>query len=452
MDEVLSKRSRLIRDGNYEGKNVVYWMSRDQRADNNWALIYAVQLAIESKRPLAVVFCLNSAFLNATIRQYGFMLKGLQEVELRLQQKNVPFYMLRGNPEDEIPKFCFENGVGHLVTDFDPLRIKRKWLTGVGEKINAKLTVVDAHNIVPAFLVSDKAEYGAYTLRPKINRLLPLFLNDYPELPWQSDSGSFDLQQNNWSMIVNALDVNRDVKEADWCRPGEAEALMQLDRFITNRLDHYALERNDPTLDATSNLSPYLHFGQISAQQIVKAVLTQDVNPESKEAFLEEIIVRRELADNFCFYNLNYDLFEGFPDWAKKSLNEHKADKREFLYTPAEFEVASTHDELWNAAQKEMVDTGKMHGFMRMYWAKKILEWSANPEDALATAIYLNDKYELDGRDPNGYAGCAWAIGGVHDRAWNKHPVYGMIRYMNYNGCKRKFNVSKYIGMQNARV
>lgn len=194
-----------------------------------------------------------------------------------------------------------------------------------------------------------------------------------------------------------------------------------------------------------SNLSSYLHFGQISAQRVALEVQPFIEYAESQKSFLEELIVRRELSDNFCFYNKYYDSFEGFPNWAKKTLNEHRNDKREFIYSLQQFEDAKTHDDLWNAAQIEMTTTGKMHGFMRMYWAKKILEWSASPEDALETAIYLNDKYELDGRDPNGYVGCAWSIGGVHDRAWAERPVFGKIRFMNYNGCKRKFDINSYI-------
>ncbi len=160
---------------------------------------------------------------------------------------------------------------------------------------------------------------------------------------------------------------------------------------------------------------------------------------------MEELIVRRELSDNFCFYNSDYDQFSGFPEWAQKTLNEHRGDKREFIYSLEQFEHGKTHDDLWNAAQLQMVLTGKMHGYMRMYWAKKILEWTGSPEDALEIAIHLNDKYELDGRDTNGYVGVAWSIGGVHDRAWQERPVFGKIRYMSYAGCKRKFDVSTFI-------
>jgi len=204
-------------------------------------------------------------------------------------------------------------------------------------------------------------------------------------------------------------------------------------------------KRNDPVADGQSNLSPYLHFGQISAQRVALEVENASVDKASRDTFLEELIVRRELADNFCFYTPQYDKFEGFPAWARKTLNAHRKDRRAYSYTLQQFEYAKTHDELWNAAQTEMVKRGKMHGYMRMYWAKKILEWTGSPEKAMETAIYLNDLYGLDGRDPNGYTGIAWSIGGVHDRAWNERPIFGKIRYMSYNGCKSKFDVKRYI-------
>jgi deoxyribodipyrimidine photo-lyase len=216
-----------------------------------------------------------------------------------------------------------------------------------------------------------------------------------------------------------------------------------LRRFIKNRLSRYPDERNDPTKEVVSDLSPYLHFGQLSAQQVALEVRKSGM--KGREDFLEELIIRRELSDNFCFYNPHYDRFDGFPDWAKKTLDEHRKDPRDYIYTLEQFESGQTHDELWNAAQMEMVKRGKMHGYMRMYWAKKILEWTKSPEEAQEIAIFLNDKYELDGREPNGYVGIAWSIGGVHDRAWGQRPVFGKIRYMSYNGCRSKFNVAKYI-------
>ncbi|HEX3009384.1 MAG TPA: hypothetical protein VHO90_17395, partial [Bacteroidales bacterium] len=312
-------------------------------------------------------------------------------------------------------------------------------------RVDSFVITVDAHNIVPAFVVSAKAEYGAYTLRPKINKLLPVFMDSYPELPSVNRITLREFPSIDWEEVKRALCTDLSVSEVDWCLPGEDEAHKMLHHFVEHKLEQYASKRNDPVAGATSGLSPYLHFGQISAQHVAQSVLKAGASPESSAAFLEELIVRRELADNFCFYNPDYDSFNGFPEWARKSLDVHRGDKRDFIYSFEEFEKAATHDDLWNAAQKEMVVYGKMHGFMRMYWAKKILEWTASPEVALNTAIKLHNKYSLDGRDPNTYAGCSWAIGGVHDRAWNRHPVYGMIRYMNYNGCKRKFDVNAYV-------
>jgi deoxyribodipyrimidine photo-lyase len=320
------------------------------------------------------------------------------------------------------------------------------WKREISKKMDIPFYEVDAHNIVPCLFVSNKQEFGAYTIRPKIHKALPEFLDEFPKLKKMKKFDDFGNEQNiDWKKINNILEIDFSVKEIDWIKPGSKAGIKLLDNFVKRGLINYAKFRNDPAENAQSNLSPYLHFGQISAQRVALNITKFGNNIESKEAFLEELIVRRELSDNFCYYNKNYDLFEGFPDWAKESLNKHKKDKRDFVYSLKEFEEAKTHEDLWNAAQTELAAKGKLHGYMRMYWAKKILEWSNSPEEALRIAIYLNDKYELDGRDPNGYVGCAWSIGGVHDRAWFERPVYGKIRYMNKNGCAKKFDIAKYI-------
>jgi deoxyribodipyrimidine photo-lyase len=249
----------------------------------------------------------------------------------------------------------------------------------------------------------------------------------------------------NWKKVIDGLTVDRSVLEVDGILPGEQEARKTLRRFIAQRLASYDEGRNDPNLDAQSDLSPYLHFGQIAPQRVALEVKAVAKPRASVAAFLEELIVRRELSDNFCFYNERYDQFEGFPAWAQRTLNEHREDRREYLYTLEQFEKGETHDPLWNAAQRQMVKTGKMHGYLRMYWAKKILEWTPSPDEALAIGIHLNDRYELDGRDPNGYTGVAWSVGGVHDRAWGERPVFGKIRFMSYDGCRRKFDVDAYV-------
>ncbi len=444
---MINRRVRKLRDsaGRPRGP-VVYWMSRDQRVRNNWALLVAQQLAADQHKALCIAFCLVPEFLGATIRQYSFMIEGLKEVEQDLRAKNIPFYLLTGKPDEEIPGFVEDIEASALVADFDPLRIKMKWKEDVLKKTRIPFFEVDAHNIVPCWIASQKQEFAARTIRGKIQKLLPQFLTSFPRLKEQKEGEK--IPDNDWDIVEKNLKVDFSVPELEWIEPGEKQAQRMLKNFIENKLPRYPDESNDPTQNAVSDLSPYLHFGQLSAQQA--ALEVRNSGKKGREDFLEELIIRRELSDNFCFYNPEYDQFKGFPDWAKKTLDEHRKDPREYVYSMKEFEAGQTHDELWNAAQMEMVKKGKMHGYMRMYWAKKILEWTESPEEALKTAIFLNDKYELDGRDPNGYVGISWSIGGVHDRAWGERPIFGKIRYMSYNGARSKFNVKKYIEDVNA--
>lgn len=423
---------------------VVYWMGRDQRADDNWALLYTIQLAKESGSQAEVIFCLVPGFLGAGLRQYGFMLRGLEKVSFRLRSLGIRFSLLKGDPVTAIPQYLEEHKASSLVMDFDPLRMRQQWKERIAAKINIPFHEVDAHNIVPCRLASSKQAFGAYTLRPSVRRLLPEFLDEFPDSVTAGNpiAGTPAFHADK---VLHDLMPDPGVPEQDGLKPGEDEARRHLGRFIEEQLERYDTEKNDPNLGATSRLSAYLHFGQLSAQRVALEIIKRVPASPSTAGFLEELIVRRELADNYCFYNAHYDSFEGFPDWAKKTLNQHREDERRYVYSREQFEQAATHDPLWNAAQRQMVQSGYMHGYMRMYWAKKILEWSPSPEEALAAALYLNDRYQLDGRDPNGYAGCAWSIGGVHDRAWPERPVYGKIRYMNDKGAARKFDVKKYI-------
>lgn len=444
------KRLKALNEKGLEKGPVVYWMSRDQRVQDNWALLHAFDLADKNKQPLVVVFCLVKNFLESGDRQFGFMIDGLKQVEKDLAEKNIVFRLIKGEPTQAIPHFVNENKAGILVTDFSPLKIGREWREEVAEKVNCAMVEVDAHNIVPVWEVSSKQEFGAYTIRPKIHKLLPEFLEEFPKLKKFNGPTLRFRGDNVWSEIKSDLIIES----------GEVAAQKELGNFLSNKLSSYDEHRNDPNEDAQSNLSPYLHFGQISAQRIaievlghtgklLEEVMLPDRNGSKREsneaAFLEELVVRRELSDNFCFYNKNYDSPEGFPVWAKQTILEHQDDDREFIYSLKEFEQGKTHDDLWNAAQQQMVKSGKMHGYMRMYWAKKILEWTPSAKEAMDIAIYLNDKYELDGRDPNGYAGIAWSIGGVHDRAWFERKIFGKIRYMSYGGCKNKFGIKEYI-------
>jgi len=434
------KRARILSEHPFQAGPVVYWMSRDQRVNDNWALLYAQELATRRAAPLAAVFCLAPRFLESGSRQYNFMLAGLKEVEQSLSRLGIAFRLLYGDPGVEITQFLEDCGAGALVSDFSPLRISRGWKNAVAAQITIPFHEVDAHNVIPCWHASVKQEWAAYTFRPKVHRLLGEFLIDFPPLKRQKIRWPGEME-NDWKRAEASIEAES-VADANWLVPGEAAARAVLDEFLSRKLSGYDEYRNDPTKDGQSNLSPYLHLGQISAQRAALQALS---GPTDASAFLEELVVRRELADNFCCYNPEYDSVNSFPDWAKETLRVHQNDRREYIYSLKELERAETHDDLWNASQKEMLCRGKMHGYLRMYWAKKILEWSESTADALHAAIYLNDRYELDGRDPNGFTGIAWSIGGLHDRAWKEREIFGKVRYMSYNGLRSKFNVPAYI-------
>lgn len=445
-----NKRVRNLKKGHVLGGPVLYWMSRDQRVTDNWALAYAIELAENADEPVLVVFTLVSDFPCATWRHYDFMLKGLRKVEARLKNLNIPFAVLCGEPADTLPEFIRRHHVSKLVVDFDPLNIKRRWKSEILARTTIPVDEVDAHNIVPCWIASDKLEFAAYTFRPKIMRLLPEFLDEFPPLIRQS--GDFHLRSTNWEAISIALKTDHTVRPVESITPGEAGAAIMLENFLARKISSFASQRNNPNVNFTSGLSPYLHFGHISAQRVALEVLKSQPRNEHTDSFLEELIVRRELSDNYCYYNPEYDRFSGFPAWSRLTLLNHAGDPREYVYTYEQFNRALTHDALWNAAQLQMVYTGTMHGYLRMYWAKKILEWSASPSEAMATALKLNDTYQLDGRDPNGITGCAWSIGGSHDRAWKERNIFGKVRYMNLAGCKRKFDVAGYVARINSLI
>jgi len=444
-NKINEKRVRLISKGIAKKTTTLYWMNREQRIQDNWALLFAQDIAIKNRSALIVVFNIAPDVINSTTRQFGFILKGLRQIENELQKFNIPFYVLVGNPQKTIVDFILSYNIGTVVTDFSPLRSNQQDKSAVAKNISIPMYEVDAHNIVPCWITSPKLEFAAYTFRPKIHSHLLEFLDEFPSLRLHSFLNGETFPKNNWKAITSRLTIDTEIKEVDWVQSGEKYAHKMFECFLEERLENYNEHRNNPTIDGQSNLSPYLHFGQISAQRIALEVQHFSEKSISSEAFLEELIVRKELSDNFCFYNSVYDSFDGFPEWAKQTLNSHRNDIREYTYSIEEFENAKTHDALWNAAQLEMMQRGKMHGYMRMYWAKKILEWTIAPEEALRIAIYLNDKYELDGNDPNGYVGIAWSIGGVHDRAWGERNVFGKIRYMSFDGCKRKFDIQSYI-------
>lgn len=438
------RRVRELQGGTASGA-VVYVMAREQRVHQNWALLHALAEANTKQVPLLVLFALGPMFNHGSARHNEWMVQSLQDVATELHALSIPFFIRTGQWSESIPDFVHEQGVGQVVLDFNPLEPVRSWRQALLPLL-PKVTIheVDARNIVPCWIASAKAEFAAYTFRPKVTRLLREFLLPFPPVTPPKVPYTNDVPSINWGDVTAYRQCDYTEVIPTTYTPGAAAGNKLLQDFIATRLPGYALRRNDPNDNGVSHLSPYLRWGNLSAQQVALAVRVSDAPQIDRDAFLEELIVRRELADNFCFYTKNYNQVASAPAWVQKTIAEHARDKREYIYTRAEFETAHTHDELWNAAQNQMVREGKMHGFMRMYWAKKILEWTPDVQTAIDIALYLNDKYELDGRDSNGVVGVMWAICGVHDRAWNERPIFGKIRYMNYAGCKRKFNVRAY--------
>lgn len=425
-----------------KGDYVLYWMQASQRAEYNHALEFAISQANERKLPVLVYFGLTATFPEANERHYSFMLEGLKAVKEALNRKGIGMVIERSSPETGLIKFAGRASL--TVCDRGYLKIQKKWREYVSKSIECPLIQVESDVVIPVEAVSSKEEYSAATLRRKLQRVLPEYLNSPNEQAPVIDSTRLDFESfdiSDTSGAISKLNIDRTVKPSHIYYGGALEARRRLKEFIENKLEKYAESKNDPNEDVLSNLSPYLHFGQISPSFIASEVSRRDGT--GAEAFLEELIVRRELSMNFVHYNPIYDSYEGLPNWVRKTLSEHRNDARQYLYTREELEQSQTHDPYWNAAQREMVTTGKMHGYMRMYWGKKLLEWSAAPEEAYQTALFLNNKYELDGRDPNGFAGVAWCFG-KHDRPWATRPVFGNVRYMNSEGLKRKFDADKY--------
>jgi deoxyribodipyrimidine photo-lyase len=424
---------------------VIYWMSRDQRIDDNRALSFALQTAREINQPVFIVFTLVTDFLGAPWRHYHFMLEGLKEVETRARELGLAFILLEGDPAESVTRLVKEKKAGLLVTDFSPLKPHLEWRQQAASSVECSMMEVDTHNVLPVRWISQKQEYSAYTLRLKINRVLEQFIVPFTEINMMGIPSTVAADPVDWDDLYKRLNVDRKVEPVTGFTPGYRAGMRALQSFLNERLDRYDSERNDANAEMTSRLSPWFHFGHIAPGRAAYEVDSGRIYDDNSASFLEELIVRREVAENFCLNNSGYDSLTGAPAWALKTLAEHADDPREYTYSREQWDRAETHDPLWNAAQNQVKRTGHMHGYMRMYWAKKILEWSPSASEAVQNAIFLNDRYSLDGREPSGYAGILWSIAGLHDRAWGERGVFGKVRYMSYNGIKKKFDISKYI-------
>lgn len=431
------------------GDYVLYWMQQSQRERFNHALEYAVQCANEHKKPLVVGFALTPDDPDLRRHQWRFVVQGLRDVREALVERGIQFVVRTGSPV----RVACDLAKQALVTVCDRgyLRHQRTQRRRLAREVPHRVVQVESDAIVPVDAASTRAEYAARTLRPKIQGLLSHFVEDLPasaskHCALHLDLGGVCLDQLQASVpdardfpdeVIDGLDVD--------LQGGEREARRRLARFVAERLPGYESRRADPLAESTSGLSPYLHFGQISPLEVLRAVRAQpDAPGESKDDFLEQLVVRRELAMNFVQFTDDYDTFAALPEWARETLDEHAADEREHAYTRRELCESLTHDATWNAAMLQMRHTGWLHNHLRMYWGKKLIEWTNTPRFAYRVALDLNNACFLDGRDPDSYANVGWLFG-LHDRAWGERSVYGHVRSMSAGGLDRKFDVDAYV-------
>jgi deoxyribodipyrimidine photo-lyase len=430
-----------------DGQYVLYWMQQSQRASHNPALEYAIREANRLNKAVIVLFVLMEQYPEANERHFTFMLQGLREVAISLSKRGVPFVLRRGIALDVVPEVARNASV--LVCDRGYLRHQREWRARIARELECPVIQIEGDVVVPVDLVSDRAEFAARTIRPKILRLRDDLFRPLPRarLRKRLDTTSIaaDLNPLDTEGTLATLDIDRSVREVGRFKGGTTEARKHLRRFLNKGLVEYSTARNDPADPRCSTLSPYLHFGQISpVEASMKIHDTQNCSLADREAFLEQLVVRRELSINFVLHQRRYDQFSAVPEWARRSLRDHEKDSRPYTYSPATLEAAETHDPYWNAAMLEMLKTGFMHNYMRMYWGKKIIEWSRSPQRAYRMILRLNNKYFIDGRDPNSYASVAWLFG-LHDQPWTERKVFGKVRYMNAAGLERKFDIKRYV-------
>jgi deoxyribodipyrimidine photo-lyase len=433
-----------------DGKCIVYWMQRAQRGWDNHALDKAVDVGNALGLSVVVYFACIRNYPHANLRPYAFLNQGLEEIVEACAERGVG-YVMRLHPHEDHEKFFAEVGAAMVIGDENPMREPESWRVERAEKLTVPFWTVDADVVVPSKLL-EKAQFSAAVARPRLYRALEEFLVPYKnpkaKHEWHMPRG---LQHDSVKQDITASwkDFDRSVGPVEAWTGGQAAGTKRLHHFCHSLLEHYDTARNKPELDGSSKMSPYLHYGHLSPVSValaVQAAAKKDpALQKSKESYFNELIVWRELAVNFVRYQPEYDNPGCADNWAKQTIAEHDGDPREVQYKLDVLERGETYDELWNAGQLQMVKYGWMHNYLRMYWAKKLLEWTPNVRIAMKVAVYLNDKYELDGRDPGGYAGIAWSMLGKFDRTWFDRPIFGKRRYMSGASTGKKFDSKTYI-------
>lgn len=426
------------------GKYTLYWMQQSQRTELNHALEFAIQRANTNNDRLLVVFALTDDYPEANLRHYRFMLEGLQQVSAALGRRKIKFVLRIGSPVDVVNELS--KSASEVVCDRGYLRHQVEWRDEIAKLSTVRVWQVESDAVVPVEIASDKREYAARTIRPKLNKAVDSYLKGLSTTAIEKDSTNLPVDGENLgdvAALLKKLSIDRSIEGVREFVGGISRAKAHLRQFIDNRLATYG-NRRDLSNEQVSYLSPYLHFGQISPMEVALQIKAQTRDSEQAESFLEELIVRRELAINFVYYEKDYDSTTCLPDWATETLAQHEDDERDYQYTFSELDAAETHDPAWNAAMTEMKHRGYLHNHLRMYWGKKIIEWSNTTNHAYRTALELNNKYFLDGRDANSYANVLWLFG-LHDRAHGEREVFGKVRYMSYDGLKRKCDLEEYI-------
>lgn len=447
-----ASRITLFRDVPPRGgaRYVQYWMQQAMRAEGNPALDHAIEIANGLKLPVVVSFGVtglsSEPYPEANARHYAFMLEGLADVAGKLSARGIAFAIRYGSPADVAVDVARDAAL--LVVDRGYLKPQRSWRADVASRTDIRMVEVETDVVVPVAAASPKHEVAARTLRPKIYRVWDEYLVDAPAPTVRVRADRLahpsDVDLADPLAVTAKLQIDHGVRPVRRFRGGLNAARERLAAFLNDGLDGYKEKRAAPERANVSHMSPYLHFGQISPVEIALAARQAKAGgPEDRASFLEELVVRRELAQNHCWYEPNYDRYDGVPAWARRSLDEHRADPRPFLYDRATLEAGDTHDRFWNAAMREMRETGYMHNRLRMYWGKKIVEWSPSPEEAFATALAINNKFFLCGRDANSFTNIGWLFG-LHDRPWFRRPVFGVVRYMGENSL-RKFDAEGYV-------
>ena len=450
----ITERVQLLNEKpeNKKAKYVLYWMQMFKRTSHNHALKFAIEQANERGLPLVVYEGLKYYYPWASDRLHTFILEGVAEKRKAFERLGITyiFYLQKDkkSPKQTVKKIAKDAAI--LVTDDFPCFIIPDHNAAIVEKAKIPVFQVDSNGIIPMSKF-EKENYGAYTIRPKINKILDEYFVPFEEAKIKNkktdikiDCPDTEVTEKNLAKLVAECDIDHTVKPSPVYHGGTKNGRKRLKYFIEKILPNYDETRNKPEIDGSSRLSSYLHFGFLSSLEIALAVKDANAPKKSKDAFLEELIVRRELAYNFTDFNKNYDSLKALPDWVQQTMREHVGDERPEIFSLEELENCATYDELWNATQREMNITGEVHNYVRMLWGKLVIQWSKNYEEAFAVLEHLNNKYCLDGRNPNSYAGILWCFG-KHDRPWMEREIFGKMRFMTCGSTGKKFDSKKYI-------